>query len=214
MTPGQLTAKAGPTRPRIADERKAEILDAAVRVLAKVGYDRVTMDQVAAEARASKASLYRHWSTKAELVVDAISKAKGLPDPEPPDTGSLRSDLKAAWCGKASWSSKLPMSVLSGLMTAVHTDTELASAFRTRFIGPRLASGHKIVNRAKERGEVAPDVDPDIVLALLPALSSHFSVFHGRKVDDAFIERLIDEVVLPVAQRTATPERGSREAIS
>jgi len=214
MTPGELAAKAALTRPRIADEREAEIVDAAVRVLAKVGYDRLTMDQVAAEARASKASLYRHWSSKAELVVDAISRAKGLPDPEPPDTGSLRSDLRATWCGKTSWSSKLPMSVISGLMTAIHTDAEFGSAFRTRFLGPRLASGYAIVNRAKQRGEVSPEVDADILLALLPALSSHFGVIHGREVDDAFIERLIDEVVLPVARCNASPERGSGEAIS
>jgi hypothetical protein len=57
-------------RPRIEGDREAEILDAAVRVLADVGYDRLTMDMVASEARASKATLYRRWQNKAALVVD------------------------------------------------------------------------------------------------------------------------------------------------
>jgi AcrR family transcriptional regulator len=213
MTPGQLTAKVGLTRPRIADEREAEILDAAVRVLAKVGYDRLTMDQVAAEAHASKASLYRHWSTKAELVVDAISKAKGMPE-TPPDTGSLRGDLMATWCSKYSNHSTLPVSVMNALMSAMHADEELASAFRERLVGPRLAAWRVVTERAQDRGEVSPDVDHQFVLALLPAMCSYFGTLLGRPLDDKFVSRIIDEVVVPVAQRTTSQERGSGEAIS
>jgi AcrR family transcriptional regulator len=210
MTPSQLAAKAA-HRPRIADAREAEILDATVRVLAKVGYDRLTMDQVAAEAHASKASLYRHWSSKADLVVDAISKAKGLPD-EPPNTGSLRGDLKAVWCNHHGKNPTLPVSVVSSLMTAMHTDDELATAFRQRFLEPKRASWRKIGERAFDRGEIAEGVDIDLVLALLPALCSHFGVVLGQQLDDAFLDRLIDEVVFPVAQRTTSTRRGSGEA--
>jgi AcrR family transcriptional regulator len=212
MRPTQLAEKTGTTRPRIADERAAEILDATVRVLADVGYDRLTMDQVAAEARASKASLYRHWSTKAELVVDAISKAKGMPD-EPPNTGSLRGDLMEAWCGHHGAHEALPVSVMTSLMTAMHADDELGTVFRQRFLEPKRASWRKVGERARERGEIAEGVDLDLVLALLPAMCSHFGVVLGQTLDEAFIERLIDEVVVPVAQRTAT-KRGSGEAIS
>ena len=60
------------TRPRIEGEREHAIFDATMRMLATSGYDRLTMDAVAAEARASKATLYRRWQTKADLVVDAL----------------------------------------------------------------------------------------------------------------------------------------------
>jgi AcrR family transcriptional regulator len=209
MTPQQLAAKVA--RPRIADEREAEVLDAAVRVLAEVGYDRLTMDLVATEAHASKATLYRHWSTKAELVVDAISRAKGLPQ-EPPNTGSLRGDLTATWCdhkGKHT----LPVSVMSSLMTAMHADDELAATFRERFLEPRRAAWRVVGERARERGEIADGVDLDLVLALLPALCSHFGVVLGQQLDDAFVQRLIDEVVFPVAQRTS-PQRWPGDATS
>lgn len=212
MRPTQLAEKVGTPRPRIADERKAEILDATVGLLAKIGYDRLTMDQVAAEAHASKASLYRHWSSKAELVVDAISKAKGLPE-EPPDTGSLRSDLMSHWCGQPGKHEKLPVSVVSALMTAMHADEELAAAFRERFLQPRRVAWRKVGERARARGEIAAGVDIDLVLSLLPALCSHFGVVLGQRLDDAFVERLIDEVVFPVAQRTS-PEPGSGVASS
>jgi AcrR family transcriptional regulator len=210
MTPQQLVAKVA--RPRVADEREAEILDATVRVLAEVGYDRLTMDLVATEAHASKATLYRHWSTKAELVVDAISRAKGLPQ-EPPDTGSLRGDLMTTWCGHQDSSASLPVSVMSGLMTAMHADEELAIVFRERFIEPRWSAWLKVAERARDRGEISEGVDLDFVLALLPALCSYFGAVRGHHLDQRFVERLIDEVVFPVAQRTST-ELGSGEATS
>src|SRR5512141_1472504 len=86
-------------RPRVEGERESEILDAALDLLAQVGYDRMTMDAVASHARASKATLYRRWSSKSSLVVDAILRTKeALQTPEV-DTGSLREDLLQMACG-------------------------------------------------------------------------------------------------------------------
>src|ERR1700759_5179485 len=73
-------------RPRVEGGREEEILDATVAVVAELGYDRLTMDAVATAAKASKATLYRRWSTKAELVVDAVSSAACLPAPDDVDT--------------------------------------------------------------------------------------------------------------------------------
>src|SRR4249919_3462855 len=67
------------TRPRVEGDRETEILDATLELLATAGYDRLTMDGVAAAAKASKATLYRRWTSKAELVIDAIERAKGAP---------------------------------------------------------------------------------------------------------------------------------------
>jgi AcrR family transcriptional regulator len=212
MNPQQLAAKMA--RPRVADEREAEILDATVRVLVEVGYDRLTMDLVATEAHAGKATLYRHWSTKAELVVDAISRAKGLPQ-EPPNTGSLRGDLMAPWCRHHDSNASLPVSVIGGLMTAMHADDELATVFRERFLEPRWSAWIKVAERARERGEITEGVDLDFVLALLPALCSYFGAVRGQDLDQSFVERLIDEVVFPVAQRTSTStRRGPGDATS
>jgi len=80
-------------RPRVEGEREDEIFEACVDLLIQVGYDRLTMDAVAKRARASKATLYRRWETKASLVVDALVRAKGTPHVEDHDTGDLRSDL-------------------------------------------------------------------------------------------------------------------------
>lgn len=187
-------------RPRIEGDREAEILDAAVAVLGDVGYDRLTMDMVATEARASKATLYRRWENKAALVVDAVSRAKGMPAADTPSTGTLRGDLLATWCGRSGWSSTVPMSVMCGLMTALHTDEELGAAFRAGFLGPRQALARRIFEDARDRGEVADGVDLDLVVSLLPAICVQQELLLNRSVDDEFVKRVIDTVVLPVCQ--------------
>ena len=73
--------------------RCAALRDAALELLAEIGYDRLTIDSVAARAHASKATIYRRWPGKAELVVDALTLLKGAP--LVPDTGTLRGDLEA-----------------------------------------------------------------------------------------------------------------------
>ena len=73
--------------------RDVALRDAALDLLAEIGYDRLTIDSVAARAHASKTTIYRRWSGKAELIVDALNSLKG--SHPVPDTGSLRGDLEA-----------------------------------------------------------------------------------------------------------------------
>src|SRR3982751_5349875 len=87
------------SRPRVEGPREAEILEAALTVLAEVGYDRLTMDAVATKAKASKATLYRRWNGKVSLVIDALHHHHQHANPAVAvDTGSLREDLIASFC--------------------------------------------------------------------------------------------------------------------
>jgi AcrR family transcriptional regulator len=191
-------------RPRVEGSREEEILDATVEVVAELGYDRLTMDAVATAAKASKATLYRRWSTKAELVVDAISRAKGAcPRPENVDTGSLRGDLIAMSCVDGGFTSEMPMSVMAGLLTALHRDPDLQTAFQERFVAPRIAVVNKIYERAVQRGEIAADLDIEMLARTLPALIIHHAFILGVEPTDELVVRVIDHVILPAA-------RGSR----
>jgi AcrR family transcriptional regulator len=195
------TAEAGPRqRPRVEGGREEEILDATVEVVAELGYDRLTMDAVATAAKASKATLYRRWSTKAELVVDAISRAKGCPMPEDVDTGSLRGDLISMSCNDGGFTSELPMSVMAGLLTALHRDADLQKAFKERFLAPRLAITNAVYERAVRRGEIAADVDIDLLSETLPAVIIHHAFVLGEEPTEDLILRVIDHVILPAAR--------------
>lgn len=194
-----LATTAGTSRPRVEGQRESEILDATVRLLVDVGYDRLTLDAVAAEARASKATLYRRWKGKADLVVDAVHRAKACGGPLDVDTGSLRGDLMALACCTGGLVDEVPLSVFAGLMSAMHHDPELMAAVHTRFLAPRVELVTRVLERARERGEIGAEVDIRLLFAVLPAMVLHRRLVMGEPIDATFVARVVDEVLLPAA---------------
>lgn len=186
-----------PARPRVEGDRESEILDAAVELLLDVGYDRLTMDAVARKARASKATLYRRWESKPSLVIDALIRAKDMPEPQVRDTGSLRGDLLAAFCGRQGMAGSRASSVMGAVITAVSTDPDFAEMFRERFIGPKLAVSRAIYARAIERGEIPADVDLEIIGPALSGVVLHRMYILGLPPDNSTIERVIDHLIIP-----------------
>lgn len=186
------------TRPRVAGERETEILEATLQVLAEVGYDLLTMDAVAARARASKATLYRRWKGKPELVVAAVM-GHHTTTATVPDTGSLRGDLLAAYCGTGGIDDPLARSVLSAVVIAMGRDPEFAEVYRRDFIGPKIAVSHAVYERARERGEVHPDTDLSILAPSLAGIVLHRAFLLGETVTPELVGRVLDEVILPAA---------------
>ena len=191
------SATAGVLRPRVEGAREDEILDAAFSLLLEVGYDRFTMDAVAKASRASKATLYRRWESKPALVIDALVRGKGAPHPQDHDTGSLREDLLATFCGAHGLNAEHGTAVMGAVLTALSTDAEFAAGFREAFIAPKIAITRGIYQRAMDRGEIAPDVDIDIIGPALAAIVLHRSFLLGLPMDDAVIERVVDHVIMP-----------------
>jgi AcrR family transcriptional regulator len=187
----------GVTRPRVEGEREQEILTAALTVLAEVGYDRLTMDAVATEARASKATLYRRWSSKADLVVEALAAQKATGPT--PDTGSLRQDLLDAFCGVGGLTEPHDVSVFTSVLTALSRDTEFAEAFRLRVLAPKSARTREIYDRARDRGELHPDADVELLAPALAGILLHRYYLLGEPPSPATVERVIDRIILPAA---------------
>lgn len=201
------------TRPRVEGERESEILDAALALLAQVGYDRMTMDAVAAEAKAGKATLYRRWSTKASLVVDALLRSKQALQAPAVDTGSLRGDLIAMSCGQGGLADQQSAGVMAGVITALHHDPDFALEFRTRVVRPRLETTRAVFERARERGEVAADLDLDLLAPALAGIVLHRSFVLGLDADEQTVAQVVDQIILPAATRapavtesTTTPD--------
>jgi len=189
-------------RPRVEGEREAEILDAAVDLLNQVGYDRLTMDAVAAQAKAGKATLYRRWSTKAALVVDAILRSKETLQAPETDTGSLRGDLIAMACGHGGLCDERTSHTMAGVITALHHDPDFAEEFRTRVVQPKLEVGRRVFERARARGEITADLDLDLFAPALAGIVLHRSFVLGLSVDEKTVARVVDEIILPAATRS------------
>jgi AcrR family transcriptional regulator len=195
MTPAEAAL-----RPRVEGDREQEILDAALEVLGEVGYDRLTMDAVAHRAKASKATLYRRWNSKATLVVDALASQKTTPPV--PDTGDLRTDLLAAFCGMGGLTDHDTTATLGAVITAVSTDPEFASEFRRQVVGPKARVSRLVFEQARDRGELRDDLDLDIVVPALAGIVLHRVFIFGEQPDAALIERAIDQIILPAVRPT------------
>ena len=195
-----MTPTGGP-RPRVEGERESEILDAALVLLCRVGYDRVTMDAVAAEAKASKATLYRRWSSKPSLVVDAILRTKEALQAPEVDTGSLREDLVQMACGHGGLTDTRSAEIMAGLVTALHHDPDFAVEFRTRVLGPKIEIGRRVFERARARGEITADLDLDLLSNALAGIILHRSFVLGLPADEKTVAQVVDEIIVPAATR-------------
>jgi AcrR family transcriptional regulator len=182
---------------RHLDSTRDEVLCAVtLKLLGEIGYDRLTVDKIAATAGAGKATIYRRWSGKAELVVDALSREKTVETT--PDTGTLRGDLHALACRASEADRQLGTPVMIGLVSALPHDKELRDAFRERLVEPRVATLTEVFERAQRRGEITPVSDLTIVTSIIPALVLHRLLIEGSAPDQAFIEQIIERVILPL----------------
>jgi AcrR family transcriptional regulator len=190
-------------RPRIEGDREQQILDATLEVLGDVGYDRLTMDAVATRAKASKATLYRRWTNKVSLVIDALISVKGTP--QAPDTGSLRGDLIESFCGLGGLTDEKTVATFASVITAISRDRDFAAAFRRDVVGPKAERSRAIFVRARERGEIPPGVDIDLLSPALAGIVLHRLYLMGELPDEALITRVIDQIILPAATTDPAP---------
>lgn len=181
--------------------RDPEILAAAIDVLAETGFDGMTIDMVAARAKAGKATLYRRWPSKADLVLDAVAcmKAEDAVPSAIPDTGTLRGDLIALIKPHSIADGTKKLQVMAGLVTMLSQSPELADAANAAIIEPRAALNRLLLRRAIDRGEISSDADVDMLATLMPAMVAFRTLMQRKPIDREFLVSLIDGVLLPAA---------------
>jgi len=184
-------------RSRITPEREAELYEAVLDLLREVGYDALTMDAVAARTRSSKATLYRQWGGKAELVVRAIKHSK--PDHgDGIDTGSLRSDLHASIKVDDDCTIEKNSSLMRGVAMAMHSNPDLRRAFRAQLVEPEMTGFNLMIKRAIDRGEVRADCPAlEFVLHMMVGGFATKALLDDQPPTQAFLVSYIDAVVLP-----------------
>jgi|tagenome__1003787_1003787.scaffolds.fasta_scaffold20746370_2 AcrR family transcriptional regulator len=185
-----------PARGRPRDPRRREaVLHAAIALVAEVGYDRMTVDALAARAGVSKPTIYRRWpGGKPEIVVEAI-RAKRAEAGALPDTGSLRGDLLALLAGVVDG---LDAHVAGGLLSQLRSSAELTALFRDEVVGDERRRFAVLLERAEARGEVRTGVTP-LFADLAGSVIFTRALITGEPLDQAFLEELVDRVLLPIA---------------
>ncbi|MFE4518908.1 TetR/AcrR family transcriptional regulator [Kitasatospora sp. NPDC056783] len=186
---------------RRGEALESAIYEAVLQQLTTDGYARMTMEGVAAGAQTGKAALYRRWSSKEDLVKDAL-RASLPPSGPAPDTGSLRGDLLEVV-------TRLRAAMVSEMGAAVRAvmselDHQRAHAFLEivveRVVEPTTALIAEVLDRGTTRGEVRPGAVTSLVTDLVPALMLYRIKMCGGDAARLDPAAIVDELLLPVVR--------------
>ena len=165
MPAGNPVAARPPGRPRSAQVHQA-ILDAAVALFIKDGFEEMNIKAVAARAGTGKTTIYRRWPSMEDLVIDAIAQV--LATAPTTDTGGVREDLRRL--GRelhALMSSSATGGVFPRMAAEVARRSRLGRLYGQRVIGPRRAAFAEALRHGIQRGELPPDTDVELAIDLL-----------------------------------------------
>jgi AcrR family transcriptional regulator len=184
------TDRRAPGRPRSSAADEA-ILDAAAELFAEVGLEGLTMEGVAARAGVGKATIYRRYETKIELVVSAVRCYSNVGEP-PPDTGSTAGDLRVLVDGLVVILSDTPVGRLIPILTAARTRVSELGLALGAITAERRERAAVVVRRAVDRGDLRAEVDVDLVIdAFIGPVFYRFLVT-GAPLDDEFRAQVVD----------------------
>jgi len=180
-------------RPRSERSRQA-ILAATLDLLGEQGFRSLSMEAIAQRAGVGKSTIYRWWSTKAELVSEAVD-AEASERVGTPDLGDISADARALITSFV----ELVRSPLGRVMMALEAeaggDEGLRAALQERFLDARERTGRVVLERAARRGEVRGDVDADLVMDVVMAVVMLRARTAPESLDERFVEALVELLV-------------------
>ena len=161
-----MTSTAGTIAPKWRSRRaESAILEATIALLSEVGFGGLTIDGIAARAGVGKATIYRHWSSKAEVALEAFRAF--IPPLDDPDTGSFADDLRSILHQMVDGLTSSPLAgILPSLVEAAERDAEVERLFKD-FGTTRRNVFRGVFTRAASRGELRNDLDHDLAIDLL-----------------------------------------------
>lgn len=184
-------------RPRVTDA----LVAAALEELADIGYGRLSMESVARRGRASKATLYRRWGSKREMVLEALASVSTPPEPTLP-APSLESMVRDVLDGATDWlRDPLVRRILPDLLAEAQRDDEMGRALTETIGNPRRAAVAKALATAATAGQARSDADVELVVDLMAA--PIFWRISGLRsdVDDAYLTTLTQVICDLLAPR-------------
>ncbi len=184
-------------RPR-SQEREREILAAAVVALVEEGYDAMTMEGIATAVGAGKATIYRRWKCKADLIVDAIREHVAL-DIELIDTGDIRADMHAFLVHLRNRMLGPDGRLISTFMAERLRHPALAETFDRQFVSEKRAQLRAMVERAVANGDLPARTDIDLIVDVGKAIMVHEFTQHGGKLPRDLPDRIVRQFLPPNA---------------
>lgn len=183
--PSRSLRRRPPGRPRSERARKA-VIRSTLDLLKRVGFHELTIEAVAAHARVGKATIYRWWPTKADLVIDAFASLVG-PELSFPSAGPVLESIHAQMKRWAVIFHSPLGQIVATVIGAGQSEPEILEAFRSHWVEPRRVEARALLRQAIASGELRADIDPETALDLLYGpLYMRLLVRHGP-LDEAFV---------------------------
>jgi len=176
-------------RPR-SEKTKNAILSAAYDLLLENGFGAVTIEKIAEKAGVSKATIYKWWSNKAAVVMDAFFDAAVVRLPVP-DTGSTMNDIIIQVSNLANFLTSREGKVINEIIAEGQFDPKLAETYRAVYFKPRRLDSRHILERGISRGELKEDLDIELVMDLVFGPLFYRLLITGDIVDENFIRNMV-----------------------
>lgn len=189
------SSKKSPGRPRSARSHQA-MLQATLELLAEVGFEAMSIEAIASRAGVGKTTIYRRYSGKAELVADAIESIRE--EIVIPDTGSLWGDMDALIQNAAQISlNPLGRQTVAMIISSVSSNAEFAQIYWTKYLQPRREAFAVVLEQAKARQEVKPDLDPGLVFDMMSGIMLYAMIFQPTPESwEAYVRRSLELILI------------------
>ncbi|MCM3631226.1 TetR/AcrR family transcriptional regulator [Paenibacillus glycanilyticus] len=182
-----MEAKRG--RPRNVETQKA-ILTASYDLLLESGFEAVTVEKIAEQAKVSKATIYKWWPNKAAVVMDGFLFAAAARLPVP-DTGAAYEDIVIHASNLVRFLTSPEGRVIKDLIGGGQFDAGLAEAIRTRYIEPRRLEAGSLMERGIERGELIKNLDIALGVDLIYGPIFYRLLMTGGTLDESYVRQLV-----------------------
>lgn len=187
-------SKKSPGRPRSARSHQA-MLQATLELLAEVGFEAMSIEAIASRAGVGKTTIYRRYGSKAELVADAIESIRE--EIIIPDTGSLWGDMNALIQNAAQISlNPLGRQTVAMIISSASSNAEFAQIYWTKYLQPRREAFAIVLERAKVRQEIEPNLDPGLVFDTMSGIMLYAMIFPPTAESwEAYIRRSLELIL-------------------
>ena len=188
----------GPGRPRSEKARKA-VIRSTLALLKQTGFHELSVEAVAAHAGVGKATVYRWWANKGELVIDAFVSADEK-ELRFPSAGPV---LQSIHVQMRRWAVifRSPLGqIVAAVIGAGQSEPEILEAFRSHWVEPRRVEARRLLGQAITIGEIRADLDPDTVLDLLYGPLYIRLLLKHAALNEEFVDTVF-EIVSPLFSR-------------
>ncbi|MET4660647.1 TetR/AcrR family transcriptional regulator [Streptomyces fungicidicus] len=205
--------QSAPDATRRSERSRRAIYDAALALVAEVGYPKTTIEGIASRAGVGKQTIYRWWTSKADVLLEAFldmaeqaAHAAGHVPHALPDTGDLAADLKYVLRATVDELRDPAFEAPSRALAAEGVvDEELGRRFVASLLEPQLQLYVDRLRSAQDTGEVRPDVDPRIALELFVSpLAQRWLQYTGPITYD-YTDTLVDYALYGLTPRPPSP---------